>query len=763
MKKINSKIVFVSTAPPTQCGIATFTNDLKLALENTFENLDCVVCKITETSNRSPRTGYYLNYNEKEDYRRIALEINKDEHVELVHIQHEFGLFGGIHGDYLLELLEHLKKPIAITFHSVIPNPDSKLKSLVELIASYTDIVFTMTRDSLKILKMDYNIDERLLAYAPHGTHIVNYHETYEVKKEMGFENYKILSTFGLLGTGKSIETALHALPEIIEEFPDTIYLVIGKSHPKSVSEGIDTYRTYLQSIIKDKHLEDHVLFIDRYLELEELLQYLKATDIYLFTSKNPAQAVSGTFAYAMSCACPIVATSIPHTREVLTPDIGIIFDIGDSSGLAQAVKQLLSNKSMRDSMAINAYQKTRASSWENVAVNHFNTYVEKLNLLSDVEFRLPAIKLNHIKNMTTPQGIIQFSKINIPDINSGYTLDDNARALIAMSMHYVLSGKKEDLFYIDLYLGFIERCQKPTGNFINYVDQHNHEHIKNSYVNLEDSNARAIWALGTLISFEERMPDTIVQRAVTSFLKCTKWAENLLSPRAIGFAIKGLYAYYVSTREQFVLPIIERLANNLISKYDLHAVKNWKWFENYMTYANGILPEAMLYAYLTTGNTVYKNVAKESFDFLLSKMFVEDGFKVISNDGWYHKNKTPNNYGEQPIDVAYTIQALHVFYQVFQMPHYKTKMKIAFRWFLGKNQLNQIMYNPLTGGCHDGLEKNNINLNQGAESAVCYLISRLLLEEISIDKHEKLTRLKSYERSPAFLPFTGRKTYKFR
>lgn len=736
---MKSKIVFVSTVPPTQCGIATYTQDLINAFKNTFENLECIYCKLTEASEiLADDKGFTLNYNEKDDYRRVAKEMNADDKIGLVHIQHEFGLFGGVYGDYLLELLEHLKKPIAFTFHSVIPNPSKEFRTYVQLMASYSSIIFAMTQDSKNILKSDYKIDENLIAYVPHGTHIISYGEPYHTKKKLGFENYKLLSTFGLLGAGKSIETALHALPEIIENHPEILYLVIGKSHPKNIKNGIDPYREYLKSIISEKGLDQYVLFIDRYLELDELLEYLKATDVYLFTSKNPEQAVSGTFAYAMSCACPIVATSIPHIREVLSPDTGIIVDIGNSNDFAKAVDTLFSNDKMRESMAINAYQKTRESSWENVALKHFNTYVEKLGLFSNIKFRIPKIKLGHIKNLTTSNGIIQFSKINLPDINSGYTLDDNARALIMMSMHYMLFRKKEDLLYIDIYLNFLERSQQLNGNFINYMDQFNHEHIKNSYVNLEDSNSRAVWALGTLISFDDQMPAGINKRAITCFLKCKPWVSNLLSPRAIGFSIKGLYAYYVSTKDKFVIPIIEHLANNLITKYDLLAAKNWKWFEDYMTYANSILPEGMIYAYLTTGNTAYKKVAVESFDFLLSKMFFKDGFRVISNNGWYQRNEKPLQFGEQPIDVSYTIQALNVFYQVTGNSEYKSKMDLAFEWFLGRNQLNQIMYNPVSGGCFDGLEEKNVNLNQGAESTICYLMARLIIEQYHTRKHEK-------------------------
>lgn len=748
-KTAKSKILFLSTFPPTECGIATFTKDLVTALLNGFsEGLEPVFCNLTN-SLKSNNEHFKLNPKQKESYRLVALEINQDPNIKLVHIQHEFGLFGGKFGSYILDFLEVLKKPLVITFHSVIPNPDLELKSYVQVLTSYANSIFVMTKKSRDILKDDYMIQENIIRYIPHGTHIVNYVEPKEIKNKLNLESRTLLSTFGLLGPGKSIETALKALPEIINHTPNVLYLIIGTTHPNNIKNGIDVYRDYLKNLITLYNLNDYVLFIDRYLEINELLEYLKATDIYLFTSKDPNQAVSGTFTYAMSCACPIVATSIPHTREVLTADTGILIDIGEPKQMAEAVKQILSNDNLRRSMAISAFQKTRESSWENVAIKHLNIYNSLLDELGDVQFKYPSINLDHIKRLTTSLGIIQFSNISKPDISSGYTLDDNARALIAISMHFDLFGKKEDLTYLSVYLNFIERCQQLSGNFINYVDEDNHEHIQNAYVNLEDSNARAIWALGYVISMHKKLPKTIVDKANYCLLKCSHWIPNLLSPRAIGFAIKGLYFYYKGTEDTRVISVVEKLAKNLMTNYDIIAKRDWKWFENYMTYANSILPESMLYAYLLTANIDYKKVAIESFDFLISKMFLNGHFKVISNKGWYQKEKEPSQFGEQPIDVAYTIQSLNAFYKAFKRDDYLMKMGIAFSWFLGKNQLNQIMYNPITGGCYDGLEKTHVNLNQGAESTICYHLARFVMEQNIIAK--QLDKNKKEEQSTVY------------
>lgn len=735
-----SKIVFVSSFPPTQCGIATFTQDLTNAIAHVCgESIECVICDLTDKPKSAKNISFTLNPKIKEDYKRVALEINKDNSIKLVHIQHEFGLFGGGYGNYLLEFLAAINKPVAFTFHSVISNPNLELKSFVQILVSYAASVFVMTKQSQKILMEDYGINEDIIHFMPHGTHIVKYKNPDELKKKFHFENRTILSTFGLLGEGKSIETALKALPEIIEHTPNILYLVIGKTHPNNIKNNIDEYRNYLETLVNDLGLQNHVIFINRYLELQELLDYLLVTEIYLFTSKDPNQAVSGTFSYAMSCACPIIATSIPHTREVLTSDVGLIFEIGNSDQLAKATKQLLSNNEMRESMAFRAFQKTRESSWENIAIKHIHIYGKSVSQFLEIDYDYPAIKLDHIKKMTTPLGIIQFSKISIPDISSGYTLDDNARALIAMCLHYKLFRKKEDLKYINTYLDFIKLCQQPKGTFINYIDKNGNEHLKNTYMHIEDSNARAIWALGTVISLKEYLPHETVVNAFNCFVKCLSWSRNIKSPRSIGFAIKGLYLYHSVTNDIQAVSIIKKLGKNLLEDYYLNVAEDWDWFEDKLTYANSILPEAMLYAYLITEEPIFKKVANKSFDFLLSKIFVNGDFKVISNNGWHHKNKEPEKYGEQPIDVAYTILTLDIFHKTFGIKKYENMMKVAFSWFLGRNHLKQTIYNPITGGCYDGLEKDNVNLNQGAESTICYLIARLVMESNRISKPQQL------------------------
>ncbi|MFO8146386.1 MAG: glycosyltransferase, partial [Gillisia sp.] len=664
-KNKNSRILFMSSFPPTECGIATFTTDIINAVSQKFSQaFTCIKCDLKKGLKTGSTAEYVLNPTVREEYTKIAQELNLDKTIKLIHIQHEFGLFGGSYGDYLFDFLNVINKPVVFTFHTVLSNPNEELKAVVKSLASHAIAITVMTHRSAEILQEEYDVDPEMIEYIPHGTHLVKWAKGEKLKEKYGFSGKILLSTFGLLSSGKSIETALYALPEMVEKFPNVFYLIIGKTHPNNIQNTRDHYREYLEELVNVLGISDYVMFIDRYVELQELLELLQATDIYLFTSKDPNQAVSGTFAYAMSCACPIIATSIPHTREILTKDLGYIINIGDSKQLANAGLKLLSNKKLRERMSFNAFQNTSAASWENIATRHVKLYHKLLKIKDQITYDYPPIKLRHFNKLTTKRGMIQFSKICIPDISSGYTLDDNARALIALCMHFESFNDNRVLNNMKIYLDFIERCQTPQGTFVNYIDEYNQVHIKNDYVNLEDSNARAVWALGTVISLKNLLPEELTNKALSCMVKCDPWIAGVLSPRAIGFTIKGLYNYLQVKQEDHFSRHIENLAANLITRYDINREKDWQWYEENLTYANSILPESLLYAYLVTGNEAYKKTALESFDFLLSKMFVNEDFRVISNRGWYKKGTEPNRYGEQPIDVFCIINSLDIFYK---------------------------------------------------------------------------------------------------
>ena len=726
------ELLFITSYPPRECGIATYSQDLIRSLNNKFgASFSIKVCALESgyaNYTYPEEVKFKIDTSDSLEYPKLARAININNNIKLVVIQHEFGFFEA-QPEVFKKFLFDLIKPVIIVFHTVIPDPDEFLRSDVRSSDAVSKSVVVMTNNSAKILTNDYGIPPGKITVIAHGTHLVAHLNKDFLKKKYGLSGKKILSTFGLLSSGKSIETTIEALPSVVVNYPETVFLIIGKTHPNIVKAEGEIYRQKLEKMVSLLNLQSHVKFINSYLALPELLEYLQLTDIYLFTSNDPNQAVSGTFAYAMSCACPIISTPIPHAKELLNEDTGIIVDFKNPIQLAQGINKLLNDEQLRAKISTNALQKIVSTSWENSAIAHAMLFGEKASNNIKIRYDLPVIKLDHMKSLTTDFGIIQFSKINQPDIESGYTLDDNARALIALCMHYENTRDKRDLDLIRRYLNFIKYCQQRAGDFSNYVDK-NKKFSKMNNANLDDSNGRALWALGYMISQNSVIPGKLITEATSIFQRALRHIETMHSPRAIAFAIKGLYHYQAVTKKPEMMRLTKTLANRLVKLFNHESGEKWQWFESYLTYANSILPEAMLYTWLLTGEAIYKEIAISSLDFLLSLTFNKNGIEVISNKNWLQRGLKPGQFGEQPIDVAYTVMTLSKFYDNFNNKEYLDKMLIAFNWFLGKNRLQQIIYNPCTGGCYDGLEETHVNLNQGAESTVSYLMARLTIEK---------------------------------
>ena len=731
-----AEILVITSYPPRVCGIATYSHDLIKSLNNKFSSsLSLKVCALESGDANYHYPGevkYILNTSNAAEFEKLASDINTDNAVKIVLIQHEFGFYREQEPAFL-QFLYQLSKPVIMVFHTVLPHPDEKQKAKIRWIAAACTSIVVMTENSAGILTNDYGLPDKQISVIAHGTHLVLHVGKKVLKAKYGLKGRKVLTTFGLLGSGKSIETTLEALPAIVEHSPEVMFLIIGETHPEVRKADGEKYREKLEQLVMKHALQDNVRFVNNYLELPELLEYLQLTDIYLFTTNDPNQAVSGTFVYAMSCACPIISTPIPHAREVLTENTGIIFDFLNSKQLAEAVIRLLSNETLRRNFSSNTLQKIAPTAWENSAVAHAMLFKETGKNKINIRYNLPVVNLNHIIKMTTDTGIIQFSKLNHPDISSGYTLDDNARALVSFCMYYKLTGDEHSVKYIRLYLGFIKRCQQSGGNFLNYVGKENNFTDQNNAVNLDDANGRAVWALGYATSLMGVLPYDIISRATSIFEKSLANLDAVHSTRAMAFAIKGLYYYGSTFKSVKSRDLIETFANRLVQMYKHESGKNWEWFESYLTYANSILPDAMLYAWLTFGKNEYKDIARASLNFLIAQTFNERGIEVISNRKWLLRGDIAERFGEQPIDVAYTIMTLGMFGEVFKDAGYLQKMQTAFNWFLGNNRLHQIVYNPCTGGCYDGLEETQVNLNQGAESTVSYLLARLTMEKYNL------------------------------
>jgi glycosyltransferase involved in cell wall biosynthesis len=739
-------ILFITSYPPRECGIATYSYDLVKALNKKFsQSFTISICPLESENEKhiysddilpdGQEIKYILDTGDPGGFIPLAKAINDDDDIRMIMIQHEFGFFEKKEDDFK-QFLAALTKPVVIAFHTVLPRPNETLKAHVQQISLAAESIIVMTNFSSEVLMNDYGVPQEKITVIPHGTHLVPHAAKEVLKDKYKLSGKKILSTFGLLNSGKSIETTLEALPAIIKENPDTRFLIIGKTHPSVVKNEGEKYRKMLEARVEALELGQYVQFINYFLPLPDLLEYLQLTDIYLFTSRDPNQAVSGTFSYAISCGCPVISTPIPHAREVLRNDAGIIIDFDNSRQLAEAVISLLKDEQLRKNISSNGLHRMASTAWENAAVAHALLFEKISDIRVLLRYNWPVIKLDHVKKLTTGFGMIQFSRINHPDLDSGYTLDDNARALIVMCQHFELTRDNADIKNITIYFNFIKHCLQSEGNFLNYVNDQRVFTEQNNSTNLEDANGRAIWALGYLISMSDILSGelSLIGKEAGSLMQSAFLNINKIhSTRAMAFIIKGVYYHNTRIQSARGTSLIRELANRLAAMYIHESDKEWQWFESYLTYANSILPEAMLCAWLATGELVYKEIAKSSFDFLLSKTFGDNGIKVISNKTWLQRGDVSAAEiagGEQPIDVAYTILALSKFYEVFNREEFRDKMETSFSWFLGNNHLHQIIYNPCTGGCYDGLEENYVNLNQGAESTVSYLMARLTVEK---------------------------------
>ena len=368
------EILFITSFPPRECGIATYSQDLVDALNNQFENsFTCSVCALeseTEQHLYSTHPKYILNTDERNAFAKIAFKINGDENIKLVVMQHEFGFFAEKEKEFKY-LFNSISKPIVFVFHTVLPKPNAELRAKVQDMAATAASIIVMTTNAATILITDYNVSAYKITVIPHGTHLVSPLDRKKVKKHYQLSDRKVLSTFGLLGSSKSIETTLEALPSVIKTHPDVLFLVLGKTHPSIVKQEGEQYRKMLEEKVAELGIEKHVRFVNEYLQLPILLEYLQISDIYLFTSKDPVQAVSGTFSYAVSSGCPVISTPIPHAKEVLSDNNGIIIDFENAAQLSKAIVSLLDNEKLRIEISSISFHKMASTVWQNSAIAH--------------------------------------------------------------------------------------------------------------------------------------------------------------------------------------------------------------------------------------------------------------------------------------------------------------------------------------------------------------------------------------------------------
>lgn len=729
-------IVYVSTFPPRECGIATFTQDLMNSFDemyNPCEEAKIVAMNLDKTSLYSydkKKVIFQISQPDEESYIKAAQYLNNLNQVVLVNVQHEFGIFGGSYGSHLLVFLRELKKPVVITFHTVLPTPNKELHDIVFAINNHICGIIVMTQSSKNILVKDYGIDSNKISVIPHGIHPVSFTDSKKAKNDLGYSKNITISTFGLLSKGKGIEYGIEAMVNVVKKFPNAIYLIIGVTHPMVLKNEGEIYRNNLVKKVHSLKLENNVFFYNKYLEIDELLHFLEATDVYLALPQDPNQAVSGTLSYALGSGKPVVSTSFAQAKEDVTDEVGILVDFKDVRQIETALSILIADSEKRKNMAKNAYFRTRGRTWRNIILAYMSEYIRIVPSLGDVEKNIPRIKPSHIFELTDDFGMIQFAQMTKPDPSSGYTTDDNAQALIAMVTYYEKFGKKRVLPLIQTYIRFLEYVEQKNGGFHNYVNVEkkipNDQHIKE---NLETTSARTMFALAkTAVSIN--LPKVIRKMAVTLFIRHIHIGEKMTSPRSIAYFIKALVVWSTTQPSPDIQLYVERLTEKLIAMFEKNSGPDWKWFEDILAYSNALIPDALVDAYTLIKKEKYLSIARQSLDFLIGYSFEEDVCVPVGQNGWMKRGQEKHRYDQQPEEVSVLVFVLESMYRITGEEKYNKMRRNAFNWFLGNNTLRQVVYDQATGGCYDGVGEKDINLNQGAESTVMYLLARLSFEE---------------------------------
>jgi glycosyltransferase involved in cell wall biosynthesis len=727
------QVCLVSTYPPRACGIATFTSDLRRSLSDPNNRMQANVVALTGTPHAlqyPDEVTFEIRQNHLSDYRLAAEYINFSG-ADVISLQHEFGIFGGADGRYILELLENLRSPVVTTLHTVLPEPPAGLRDTLIRVADLSDKLVVMNARAAPILTGVYGISPQKIEVIHHGVPDVPFIDPNYYKDHFGVEGRLVLLTFGLLSRNKGIEFMLEALPELVARHPEVVYIVLGATHPEVKRRQGEEYRLFLQRRVHELGLDEHVIFHDRYVSLEELCEFIGACDIYVTPYQAKDQIVSGTLAYAVGMGKAVVSTPYLYAAEVLDEGRGRLVEFGSSASMTNALVELVENEGERHQMRKRAYEYGRQMTWDQVSLRYQDLFEKaaataptrnwsrSLSRLRSLELR--EIKLDHLERLTDDTGVIQHAIYSIPNRRSGYTTDDVARALVVVLLHYQQFADERALPLIAKYLSFVHYAQQPDGRFHNFM---NYERQFIDEVGSEDTQGRALWGLGTAVAYGPSEGTRALAREV--FERGLNRLK-LSHPRALAYAICGLHAFL--QRYDGAARVRKRLevfAGKLADIYERSETSDWHWFGEEMTYANAKMPQAMLLAGQITGDERFLRIGRESLDFLLAQTYRDGQFDFPGNRGWLRRKKPRAIFGQQPIEAGYLAEVLMVAAEITGDQTYAGLANTAIEWLLGRNRLGARLYNMANGACSDGLDRRGPNLNQGAESVICCLLGLL-------------------------------------
>jgi glycosyltransferase involved in cell wall biosynthesis len=737
-------IGLIGTYVPRRCGIATFTNDLATGIDQAARGLHVEIVAMNDDRaghDYPGEVGFEIGQNELADYRVAADHLNASR-IDVVSVQHEFGIFGGSDGAHILKLIGELRMPVVTTLHTVLEKPSPGQRKVVTELAALSDRLVVMSEKGSEFLSRVYQVDPRRICVVPHGIPDMPFVDPNFHKDQFDVEGKKTLLTFGLVAPNKGIENVIRALPAIVARHPDVVYIVLGATHPHVKKASGEAYRLSLQQLARDLGVDDRVLFHDRYVDRETLCEFLGAADLYVTPYLNEEQIVSGTLAYAMGAGKAIVSTPYFYATEMLAEGRGVLVPFADSEALARSVIELLDDESARTAMRKRAYTFSRGAVWAEVGRRYLDIFAgvrwerqHRPRRLVSIAARqrataLPDIDLRHLRRLTDETGILQHAKYHVPDREHGYCTDDNARALIvaiSAEQHLTTTGELDEL--VVGYLGFLRHAYNATHrtfrNFMGYDRRWLEERGS------PDSHGRAVWALG--IAAAELRDERLRCFASELFHDALAALDDATDLRAQAFALVGLTAYLARYGgDTAVKRSRALLAERLFKAFDEGSTDpEWVWPEPVLTYANASLPQALIEAgaQLENGDMVERGL--RALEWLTGVQTIDGRFSPVGNQGFYEKGGRRARFDQQPIEADATVVACSAAFRVTGSRIWLDRAWTAFRWFFGHNDVGQGLYDHGTGGCRDGLHATRVNDNEGAESTLAWLHSLLQMHAL--------------------------------
>lgn len=731
------KIAVIGNYLPRQCGIATFTTDLSQSLARELAHEDNLINiamdDIPEGHDYPPQVKFRVRQNVQADYFWAADYLNANQYGAAI-VQHEFGIFGGEDGAYILQMIKFLKMPVITNLHTVLKNPSEGQRKVILELAKYSDRLVVMNKKAIEILTKVYGIDKKMIAFIPHGIPDSVFETPGLYNHLFGLENRDIILTFGLLGPDKGIESMIKAMPLIVKENPNAVYLILGQTHPHILERTGDSYRHELQQLVSALGMENHVVFHNQFVQLETLIQYIQTAKIYAIPYLKKEQITSGTLAYALGIGTPVVSTPFWHAEELLSEGRGRLVPFNNSQEMAKEINYLLANDHEREMMRFKGYQFGRSMTWREVSKMHLNVLAEikerkSLKNIKEVATKyhkifskLPEINLSHLKNLTDGTGLLQHARYTVPNFHHGYCVDDNARGLIALTKYYSLRKDKDVLLLIQKYLAFLFYAFNPENSrFRNFMS---YDRRWLELTGSEDSHARALWGLG--VTVKEAPDSSIRSMAMSLFLEALPIVRHFTAPRAWGYTVLGLQEYLsIYGGDSDARNVRDELARKIYQLFINNATEEWPWCENTATYANAILPHALIVAGKWIPDQGMYDMGIRALKWLLKVQTAPDGhLSIIGNNGWHEKNGNRSIFDQQPVEVKSLVSACLDVYSITGDKKWFEESERCISWFLGQNDLQVPVCDYKTGGCGDGLEIQGVNGNQGAESTLAWIIS---------------------------------------